>query len=558
MARFSRIVGLGLAFLPAACGAPPVPPAQSANAVSSRERLSRIAESYWDLRAAQGVSLSAQSLADALANERQSFAAAAALPRGDLDPESKLTRDIFVRRRARLIAGYTYPSELIPIEPFDSPPMALAREAAKAGEGQLSTVQDYESWLRRIDEGVLSMRQAVANMREGARRGYTLPKPLVERMLPLLETLREDTSDSVFYAAVHTIPDTIKEPERSDLAARLTAAVKERLLPAYRQLHDFLQKDYLPKARTSVALSSLPLGASWYAYRIERATDGRLSPDEIHAVGLAEVDRIRARMQTLQAAVSPAAAIDPIAAAEDLKTRVLAAAAPVFGDLPAADFAIRAFTPRYGEEPMVYQPADAGAHRPAVLFVAANSAAGKVQTIGVADFLQAAIPGRHLQSAFQEERTDLPRFRRFEADPAFVEGWALYAATLGEEMGIYVDEQTRHEALARQLKCAVALVVDTGLHAKGWARDRAADYLHVQLALEDVEARAAADRYIAQPGDGLACKVGELKIRSLRSAAQQSLGARFDIREFHAQMLKEGSMPLDILDARMKAWMEAR
>jgi uncharacterized protein (DUF885 family) len=178
--------------------------------------------------------------------------------------------------------------------------------------------------------------------------------------------------------------------------------------------------------------------------------------------------------------------------------------------------------------------------------------------LDIAGFLQEALPGRHFQSALQQERTDLPMFRRFGTDPAFDDGWALYAATLGEELGLYRDDEARRGVLLRELGCAAALVVDTGLHAMDWTPARAADYLQQQLALSAADAALMVDRFVALPGDALACTVGELKIQALRSRAQRIQGTRFDIRKFHSEILEDGSMPLDILEAKMNLWLGAQ
>jgi uncharacterized protein (DUF885 family) len=183
--------------------------------------------------------------------------------------------------------------------------------------------------------------------------------------------------------------------------------------------------------------------------------------------------------------------------------------------------------------------------------------AARVAGAEIANFLQEAIPGRHYQAAVQQARIDLPKFRRFGGERAFVDGWALYAASLGEELGLYRDDEAKRGALLGQLKCAAALVVDTGLHAKGWARAQALEYLRAKLAVDDADAQRMTDRLVALPGEAMACKMGELKVRALRAHAQQLLGARFDIREFHSEILKDGAMPLDILEAKMQLWMEA-
>jgi uncharacterized protein (DUF885 family) len=429
-------------------------------------------------------------------------------------------------------------------------------------------------------------------MREGMRRGYTSPRVLMERALPLLRQLGADTSGNVFYQASRSMPQTIKEPERSRLSASLDAAIRDKLLPAYRELHDFIQGEYLPRARSSLALSVLPLGPSWYAYRIERATDSRLTATEVHAIGVAEVERIRARLVSLPAGVPPAGAAanagmgtaadrggarigeNPVASVDaagdagsgrllssyqELKTQTLAAIPTLFSAVPASDFVIRAAGPASWPTPdLTYQSAAPDSRTPAVLYVNGASGAGRPAPLDIAGFLQQAIPGRHFQAAIQRERTDLPKFRRFGSDPAFVDGWALYAASLGEELGLYRDDEAKRAALLAQLGCAAALVADTGLHAMDWTRARAADYLRQTLDTDAADADLRVDRFVALPGDALACTLGELKIQALRSRAQQVLGARFDIREFHSELLKDGAMPLDILEAKIKLWLDAR
>ena len=562
MSRFSRALLLGFAFLGlSACGASSAPaPARAplANPVPPHDDLSRIVARYWDEHPSAGLAQSPQLMADSLALERRYLAEVEAIPRASLDADTRLSYDIFKRRCESSIEGFTYPSELTPIDPFDGAPLQLARAAADAGKFPFGTVKEYENWLTQLDVYVAWSNQAIANMREGMRRGYTSPRAVVERMLPLLQGLGEDSSANVFYIPWRTMPKSFPEAERNRLSWRLNAAIKDRLLPAFRQLHDFLQREYLPRTRTTVALSVLPLGSSWYAYRVKRATGSSQSPEEIHGMGLAEVERGRARLNALSPAVPATGSAALLSGYRDLKTETLAALPTLFSSLPRADLELREATPLGGSpKPLVYQAAAPERGVPAILNVnsAPDAADNRVQ---VASFLQEAIPGRHLQSALQQERADLPKFRQFGNDPAFVDGWALYAASLGEELGLYRDDAAKRDAVMGELKCAAALVVDTGLHAKNWSRAQAIDYLRAKLALNDGDAGYMTDRFVAAPGDGLACKIGELKIQSLRNRAQQLLGARFDIREFHAQILRDGAMPLDILEAKIKSWMEAR
>jgi uncharacterized protein (DUF885 family) len=553
---------LGLAFLGlAACGRAPTPtPSQVTNSVAPHDNLSRIVDRYWDAHVSPGNPLSPQFLADSLAVERRFLAEVLAVPRARLDAEARLTYDIFKRQRELDVEGFTYPTELLPVNPFDGMPLQFARAAAEMGQHPLKAAKDYENWRLRIDDYIRWSRQAIANMREGMRRGYTSPRVLMARMLPLLQSFGEDTPANVFYAPLRTMPTTIQEPERTRLDRSLTSAVKDKLLPAYRELHDFIQREYLPRARSSVALSALPLGPSWYAYRVKRATTTQLTPNEIHSIGRAEVERIRARMLSQPAGATLAGKVEMLSAYQELKVQTLAAMPTLFSAVPRADFEIRAFGPigPAATTLLAYQRAAPDGGTPAILYVNTAPSAVRPANVEIASFLQEAIPGRHYQSALQQERTDLPKFRQFGDEPAFADGWALYAASLGEALGLYRDDEAKRGALLGQLKCAVALVVDTGLHAEDWTRAQAADYLRAQLAVDVADADLLTDRFVALPGDALACKMGELKIQALLIHARQTLGTRFDIRDFHAEILKDGAMPLDILEAKMTLWMVAR
>ena len=568
MTRFSSLASLGIALCGlSACGSRPHPaPAPAEIPTAPHDDLNRIVDRYWDERVPSGNPLSAQYLADSLGIERRFLTEVLAISRATLDAQARLTYDIFKRRRAQNIEGLTYPSELMPISPFDGEPQQLALAAADIAQHPFKTAKDYQNWQLAIDEHVRWIGQAIRNMREGMRRGYTSPQVLMERMLPLLDALGHDSPDNVFFGPARTLPPTLVEPDRNRVANSLTGAVKNRLLPAYRELHDFLQNEYLARARASIGLSALPLGPSWYSSLVRRAAGPQATPGDIHAIGVAEVERLRARLAALPAgtaspaaappaAALPAAEIQPLNAYQELKLQALAAMPALFAALPPADFEIRALAPvSEGFPSLAYRAAAGG---PAILYV--NTPGGvpsaKVET---AAFLMEAIPGRHLQSAIQRQRTDLARFRRFGSDPAFADGWALYAASLGDELGMYRDDAAKRGALMAQLKCAAALVVDTGIHAENWTRTQAAGYLRTQLSAAEAAAESMADQIIASPGSSLACKMGELKIRALRSRALEMLGSRFDIHEFHSEILKDGAMPLDLLEAKINLWTAAR
>lgn len=518
------------------------------------DRLGQLVERYWDEHVGVGKdnAISPQFLADSLSIERRFLAEVLNVPRDGLDASSRLTYDIFKRQRELNIEGSVFPAELLPINPFGGTPQQFAAQASSLAQHPPAAAADYENWLRRIDEYVRWTQQATVNMREGIRRGYTSPRALIERMLPILERLGVDDSANVFYAPLRSIPETIKEPARSLLTKAISSAVSEKLLPANRALRDFLRQEYLPRARAGIALTQLPLGAQWYAYRVKRATGAALSPDEISRIGAAEVERIGALQQPHGA---PLGGEELVSAYKDLKAQVRTAMPTLFSDVPKGEFDVRGA--EWLPEPataLYYQRAGAGASEPAVLYVNTGRTASRVS---ISSFLQQGLPGHHLQIALQQERADLPRFRRFGSETAFTAGWGLYAASLGEALGLYADESSKSDAAAGEMRCAVALVVDTGLHAKGWTRGKALDYVRAHLGIDDLDAQALIDSYAANPADALACMMGGLKFRALRTRAQQLRGARFDVREFHAEILRDGAMPMDILETKMKAWTDA-
>jgi uncharacterized protein (DUF885 family) len=540
------------------CGAPPAPSAAApSKPAAGAEQVNRIVERYWDDRQPAENAISPQSLADSLSMERRYLAEILATDRDGLDAKSKLTYDIFRRQREIAIEGFTYPLELLPIDPVDGMPQELAADASELASRPSTKAVDYQNWLKRMDDYVRWTQQATVNMREGMRRGYTSPRALIERFLPLIERLGADDSANVFYGPIRSLPDGIQASDRAKLTRDMTSAVSERLLPANRALHDFLQKEYLPRARVSLALSDLPLGSGWYAYRVRRATGSALSPVEINRIGLAEVERLGspAAREVVRDAVPAAPAGGLLNAYRELQSQVQAALPAAFAEIPTAEFDIRPadWLPRPGLA-LRYQPKGSNGFPPAVLYV--NTGKGARATPSVAGFLQRALPGEHFQSALQQERSDLPRFRRFGTEPAFTEGWGLYAVSLGETLGLYTDDVAKLDAASAQMLCAVALVVDSSLQVKGWTRGQAFDYLRAHLAIEDLDAQSLIDAYAARPGDAMACMMGELKIRALRSRAQQSLGSRFDLRDFHTEVLKDGAMPMDILETKMKAWMD--
>jgi uncharacterized protein (DUF885 family) len=566
MARFSQRLCAWLVLLVlGGCGSaqPPKGAPAAANSPDAKEQLNHLVERYWDERIPARAVISPQVLADSLAVERRYLSEAMAVPRDALDAKSRLTYDVFRRQRELLVEGFTYPRELMPLGSFSGVLQSIEMLSADSAQRPWS-IGDYEYWLKRVNEYVNWTQQAVLNMREGVRRGYVSPRCVIERGLVLLQRPAEDSSASVFRLPLRSMPDSIGEPERTRLKNLIASAVDVQLAPANRTLHDYLQHEYLPHGRVAIGLSVLPLGEKWYGYEIKRATDTTLAPAEIHAIGVAEVERLRLRLVPDHEAAQPTAlTVEELQKAyQELIPQVGSALLPLFTEPPDAPLEVRG-TEWLADPKMalLYVPGGLPGGLPGkpapVLYFNIAPAVLRTGRVSMASFLQQALPGRHLQAALAQERVDLPRFRRMEADAGFVEGWGLYAASLGEQLGLLADDTAKTEALTLQLQCAAGLVVDTGLHAKGWTRKQALDYLRAQLTIDDAGAQVLVDSYAANPADALACKMGELRFVSLRTKAQQALGGRFDIRAFHTEILRDGAMPLDLLEAKMKIWMDA-
>jgi uncharacterized protein (DUF885 family) len=597
MARVSYRTLLGLtATALVACGAksPPAPPPRTAAPAPPPAQLGLLVERYWAEAAAltpwyawggadmpfgetPAENIAPQSLADSLAIERRYLASVAAVPRPSLDAQSKLTYDIFARGRALAVEGFTYPLELMPINPYEGMPQAFALSAPGAERLAISSAEEYEHWRTRALRFVEWTNQAILNMRAGMRRGYTVPRILIGEALPQLAALGEDTPTNVFYDALRSDSGGKAAAEEARLTAAVRAVLKENILPCYRALHDFLQREYLPRARPSIAWSALPLGNAWYAYLLRRTTGSAATQAELHAQGVAEVERLQQRVRSLLSeAAFPGDAqafyermrgdprfshkdsADLLSAYQSLKAEVADAAPSLFIAFPRAEFGIRSVEAyRAASAPALsYLPRAPNGMAPAMLYVN-TSARGALPTLVLpSQYLREAVPGHHYQLELQRERVDLPRFRRFGGAPAFVEGWGLYAAALGEELKMYRDPEAKFGSLLAQLDCALGLVLDTGLHAQAWTRQQALDYLHAHVPIDDDDAVKTVDRMIALPGRAVACTVGFLKIQALRTRAQQLQGADFDVRAFHSEIIKDGAMPMDVLETKMNSWLE--
>ena len=508
--------------------------------------------------------------------ERDYLARVQQIDPGKLAGQDLLTYQVFKSAREREIEGLRFPQHLMPINQFYSAPNGFAQLGSGNGMQPFETVQDYENFLKRVDGFVAWTDQAIVNMREGVRTGYTIPRVLAERVLPQLQAqVVARPEDSIFWGPVSKLPDSFGAADRERLTAAYRAAIETQLVPAYRRLHDFVRDEYLPNCRTTVGLDALPDGAAWYAYRVRDITTTDLTPAQIHDIGLAEVKRIHQEMHGVMQQVGFKGTLqeffvflneDPqffwpsrdalVQGYVDIKHRVDPQLPRLFETLPKADYEVRAVEP-FREKSAAggsYQAASEDGSRPGIFYANAYDLKARPRWAMEALSLHEGNPGHHFQITVAREQKSLPRFRRFGGYTAYSEGWGLYAESLGPDLGMYKDPYQYFGRLEGELFRAIRLVVDTGLHAKGWTREQVLEYIDANSATSDARRVAETERYIAIPGQALAYKLGQLKISELRARAEQALGQRFDVRSFHTVVLADGALPLDVLEAKVDRW----
>jgi uncharacterized protein (DUF885 family) len=512
--------------------------------------------------------------------ERESLERARAIDAKKLSGQDLLTLEVFKTAREREIEGFRHPSHLVPINQFYSTPNSFVQLGSGQGLHPFRNAKDYDDFLKRVDGYLAWNDQAIANMREGIAKGYTLPRVLVERVLPQLESqVVPKAEDSLFWGPIANFPEAVSTADRERLTAAYRQAIETRLVPSYRRLHDFMRDEYLPKARTTVGLDALPGGDAWYRYLVLDYTTTNLAPAEIHAIGLREVERIRREMMAVKERVGFEGSLDEffvflntdprfvhpsrealVQGYVDIKNRVDPNLPRLFEVLPKADYEVRLVEP-FREKSAAggsYQAASEDGSRPGVFYANAYNLKARPKWAMEALSLHEGNPGHHFQITIAREQKDLPRFRRFGGYTAYSEGWGLYAESLGQDLGLYTDPYQYFGQLEGELFRAIRLVVDTGLHSKGWTREQVLEYIEKHSATSEARRVAETERYIAIPGQALAYKVGQLKIEELRQRAERELGDRFDVRKFHSAVLNDGPLPLDVLEAKIERWIASQ
>jgi len=451
-----------------------------------------------------------------------------------------------------------------------------------AGGGSIQpfrTVRDYENWLARVEGYVAWVDTAIGNMRVGLQQGVVWPRVIVERTLAQLEDLRvPDLERHLYYRPILDLPADFSAADRERLTAAFVRMIRERIDPAHARLRAFLAGDYLAAADDHTGIGALPHGQETYRYLIRYHTTTNLSPAEIFELGQREVERISQEMEAIRTAVGfqgdlraffehvrtspeqmPFTAPEQVLAHfEDIHQRMRPHLAELFDVAPRAGFEIRrteAF--REASASAEYVPGTRDGSRPGVFYVPIPDVRAYNRFSDESLFLHEAIPGHHYQLSLQQESETLPEFLHPEGIGVFVEGWALYAESLGEELGLYEDPYQRFGQLSAEMHRAIRLVVDTGMHALGWTREQAIRYSLDHEAESEASIVAEIERYMVAPGQALAYKIGQLKIRELRQEAEQALCQRFDVREFHRQVLDSGSLPLVLLERKIERWIES-
>ncbi len=529
-----------------------------------------------------GLSISPKRRAAQFALYRQMQKRLASIPRHRLSDKDALTHELLVYELSSVLALSVFPDHLLPLNHFDHVPGTLANYASGTGSQPLATFKQQQDYLRRLEQLPAWIDQAIANMKVGVRVGIVQPKTIINAMLPQFKQLRSDTVEAnIFYSPVKNFPATFSPAEKEQLTSAYRDTVGKKLMPALERLAQYLEKDYLPAGRATSGWDGLPNGAAWYQAQVNDRTTLMLTPGQIHETGLQEVTRIQQQWVALGPKLGYTGAPNELpqwvtaqskfksfsTEAEVLKA-YLAIDAKVKTKLPAMFTLLPKAQIELQLEPELtrasasdhYTPPAADGSHPGVFWAVVNDPKDYSRTGMVTLFLHEGQPGHHLHAALLKE-LDVPDFRKFSTEnpnsAAYTEGWALYSETLGHDMGLFDDPESYFGHLNAELMRAVRLVVDTGIHSKGWTREQAIAYMAKALGWKEARARNQIERYMVWPAQALAYKTGSLKILELRDRARKALGDKFTLPAFHAVVIGDGTLPLSLLEARVDKWIAA-
>ena len=520
--------------------------------------------------------LSMEAIADGKESARQTLKAILSFDRANLSEDNRLNYDLFRRDAEMAIERQQFPAEFLVLNqmdglPRDVPSMIAMMPSAKT--------KDYEDILARLGGIPVLIDQTIELLQEGLRRGIVPPKvPLRTVADQVSRQVHISPMTSPMLSKFKIFPDTIPAAEQTRLTEAAKVVYADEVRPALKRLHLFLRDEYVPNCRTAVGRSSLPNGRAWYDYQIKHYTTTTLGADEIHGIGLREVNRIRSEMEAIRKQVGFEGDLyaffeflrtDPqfyyntaeelLAGYRDICKRADPELTKLFRNLPRQPYGVIP-VPSYIEKSVTtayYQPGSNDAGRAGFFFANTYALKSRPKWEMEALALHEAVPGHHLQLAVADEIVGLPEFRKYGRYTGYVEGWGLYSESLGEEMGFYTDLYSKFGQLTYEMWRAIRLVVDTGIHAKGWSRQRAIDFFKANAGKTEHDITVEVDRYIVWPGQALAYKLGELKLKELRARATAELGNKFDIRSFHDEIVWNGALPLSILDRQINNWIAA-
>ena len=502
--------------------------------------------------------------------------------REELNDDDKLSYDIFVYETQTALDGFKHHLEYMPFNQMFALPLTIGQFGSGASAQPFATVQDYHNWLKRLDDFSVWADTAMANFNSGVKSGVVLPKALVIKMIPQMESFVVDSPEkSLFYDPVKNMPAGFSDADKSAITEAYKKAITGVVVPTYKKLALYLKNNYLPHARSTSGLSEVTDGIAKYNYLVKQQTSTDKTTEDILYTGLNEVKRISAQMDSIKNLVgfkgdmqaffeymktepkfmpykTPQQVLN---AFEDIHRRMKPNLKKMFSHEPKTPFVIRQTEAFRAESASAeYNPGSPDGKRPGIFYVPILDAGTFNVTSGMESlFLHEAIPGHHYQISLTFENPSLPKFRRFLIfENAYVEGWALYCESLGKELGLYTDPYQHMGALGDEMHRAIRLVVDVAIHTKGMTREEAIKYMMDNEAISEQGATAEIERYMGIPAQALGYKTGALKIRELRSKYEKQLGGKFNLAEFHNQLLKDGAMPLNVLETKMDAWAAAQ
>ena len=496
----------------------------------------------------------------------------------NLSDSEKMSKEVLIWECRINLERLQFDEDLTPVNQMWSLQLAIGQYAGGTSAQPFKTVEDYKNWIKRLDGYLEWMALAEERMADGIKAGHVLPKSLIKKVLPQLESMTNTNIDEhLFYTPVKNFPDSFTDEEKEELTILYKNYINDKIIPAYASLYKFMSIDYLEAGRTTSGVADTPNGKAYYDHQIKLFTTTNMTADEIHELGLNEVARILSEMEKVKSEVgykgtlmsffdhvrekkelmpftSPQQVIDNF---NEIHETMQPQLDKLFDMKPKTPFEVRqteAF--RAASASAEYNPGSLDGTRPGIFYVPITDATTYNIFSDESLFLHEAIPGHHYQISLQQENQELPDFRKTLWYSAYGEGWALYSESLGKELGLYTDPYQYFGMLSAEMHRAIRLVVDTGLHSKGWTREQAIQYSLENEAESEASITSEIERYMAMPGQALSYKIGQLKIRELRAKAEAKLRDKFDIGKFHNQVLESGCLPLELLERKIDKWID--